>query len=73
MFTMYVCSIVRSIISLHSLIDNKLDNKEREISIQKKDIEKTLEKISEKYKEDGEKKKQDGVVEKKKDDDKSSK
>lgn len=30
LFVLYICSLSRSIISLHNLIDNKLENKDNE-------------------------------------------
>lgn len=36
MFLIYVCSLIKSVTSLHSLINNKISNKEQEIEDQKK-------------------------------------
>ena len=39
MYVMYVCSLIKSVISLHSLINNKIQNKEGEIDKAKKEEE----------------------------------
>jgi len=40
MQTIYVASIIRTIVALHKLINNRIDNKERELAMEKKDHEK---------------------------------
>lgn len=40
MQTIYVASIIRTIVALHKLINNRIDNKERELAIEKKEHEK---------------------------------
>lgn len=42
MQTIYVASIIRTITALHKLINNRIDNKEREIAIEKKEHDKAL-------------------------------
>ena len=44
MYILYVSSLVKSIISLHSLINNRIHNKEREIEIAKEEKEAEAEK-----------------------------
>ena len=39
MHMLYVCSMIRSVISLHNLINNKISTKEIEIENQKRDKE----------------------------------
>ena len=44
MYILYVSSLVKSIISLHSLINNRIHNKEREIEVAKEEKEAEAEK-----------------------------
>lgn len=42
MQTIYVASIIRTITALHKLINNRIDNKERELAVEKREHDKTL-------------------------------
>eukprot|EP00826_Nyctotherus_ovalis_P057220 TRINITY_DN7816_c0_g1_i5.p2 TRINITY_DN7816_c0_g1~~TRINITY_DN7816_c0_g1_i5.p2 ORF type:complete len:116 (+),score=60.11 TRINITY_DN7816_c0_g1_i5:73-420(+) len=42
MQTIYVASIIRTITALHKLINNRIDNKERELAIEKREHDKIL-------------------------------
>ena len=39
MYVLYVCSMIKSVVSLHNLINNKIHNKEMEIENAKKEKE----------------------------------
>lgn len=39
MYVLYVCSLIKSVISLHNLINNKIHNKEQEVEVVKKEKE----------------------------------
>ena len=60
-FVIYVCSIIRSIVSLHGLINNREMNKEAKIKFAKKNLERKNKKI-----EDDKKKVEDAKKEEKK-------
>ena len=60
MYVLYVCSLIKSVISLHSLINNKIQNKEQEIENQKKEEE------EEKRKKEEAKEKEESKAEEKK-------
>ena len=71
MYVLYVCSMIKSVISLHNLINNKISNKETEIENAQKEKEAEAEKKkledekAEKKKELEEKKKKKEAEEKK--------
>lgn len=44
MYVLYVCSMIKSVISLHNLINNKIANKEQEIENSNKEREAEAEK-----------------------------
>ena len=39
MYVLYVCSMIKSVVSLHNLINNKIHNKETEVENAKKEKE----------------------------------
>ena len=67
MYVLYVSGLIRSILALHDLINNKISNKETEIARAKRDKE--AEEAEKKKKEEEEKKKEEkeaaGAAEKK--------
>ena len=65
MYVLYVSSLIKSIISLHNLINNRVHNKEQEIEIAKKEKEEAEEK---KRLEEAKKERDAKLAEKKKDD-----
>ena len=62
MHVIYVCSLIRSVISLHNLINNKIQTKEIEVENSKKEKEKEEE--NRKKKEEESKKKVEAALKK---------